>query len=97
MDNLPGNWDAAGSMFRAALESALKCRFPEISGSLKERIDEVAKAHELTPALAEWAHKVRLGGNDAVHSDVPFSRTDAQDMYAFTDVLLRYLFTLPGM
>ena len=30
MENLPRNYDAAGSMFRTALEAGLKEKFPEV-------------------------------------------------------------------
>ena len=97
MDNLPGNWDAAGMMFRKALDSALKRKFPRITGTLKRRIDKAAEAHEFTPALAEWAHQIRLDGNDAAHEEKPFSKEEAERLQTFTELVLRYLFTLPGM
>ena len=97
MDNLPGNWDAAGTMFRKALDTCLKSKFPRITGTLKQRIDKAAEAYELTPALAEWAHQIRLDGNDAAHEEKPFSKEDAERLQTFTELVLRYLFTLPGM
>jgi hypothetical protein len=35
-----------------------------------ERIDRLAADHQITPAMQEWAHIIRLDGNDAVHDDV---------------------------
>ena len=67
MDNLPKNWDAAGSMFRKALDTGLKSKFSEIEGSLHDRIKEAAEKQMLTPDLAAWAHQIRLGGNEAAH------------------------------
>ena len=98
MENLPKNWDAAGAMFRKALDVGLKVKFPEDSkGSLYERIGRAAQRHDLTPELAEWAHKIRLDGNDAAHGEVPFSDEDAERLQVFTELVFRYLFTLPGM
>ena len=98
MENLPKNWDAAGAMFRKALDVGLKVKFPEDSkGSLYERISRAAERHDLTPGLAEWAHKIRLDGNDAAHGEDPFSEEDAQRLQVFTELVFRYLFTLPGM
>ena len=97
MDNLPGNWDAAGSMFRKALETALKHKFPEIKGTLYERIEKAAKQHKLMPDLAEWAHQIRLDGINAVHEEEPFSKEDAERLSIFTKLVLLYLFALPGM
>lgn len=97
MDNLPGNWDAAGSMFRKALETALKNKFPEIKGTLYERIEKAAKQHKLMPDLADWAHQIRLDGRNAVHEEEPFSKEEAERLSTFTKLILLYLFSLPGM
>ena len=90
-----GNWDAAGAMFRKALESGLKKKFPDIKGTPRQRIDKAAKQHKLTPELAEWAHQIRDLGNDAVHEE-EFTEEEAKAMAAFTDLLLQYIFTMPG-
>ena len=97
MDNLPNNWDAAGTMFRKALEAGLKRKFPEMKGTLRDRIKKAAKEQKLTPELAEWAHQIRLGGNDAAHEEDPFSEKEAKDLRTFTDLVFQYLFLLPGM
>ncbi len=96
-DNMSGNWDAAGTMFRSALEAALKDKFPDLSGTLFERIQKAAEHNALTPDLAEWAHEIRIEGNQAAHEDQPYQREDAERLEAFTDMVFRYLFTLPGM
>ncbi len=97
IDNLPKNWDAAASMFRKALDTGLKSKFPEMKGTLYNRIEEAAKKQDLTPALAEWAHQIRLGGNDAAHEEEPISKNDAAELSKFTRLVFLYLFTLPGM
>ena len=98
MENLARNWDAAGMMFRKALDAALKFKFPDDSKkSLNNRIKCAAGRHELTPELAEWAHQIRLDGNEAAHEEAPFSEEDAKRLQVFTDLVFRYLFTLPGM
>ena len=97
MDNLPKNWDAAGGMFRKALDTGLKRRFSKIEGSLHDRIKEAAEKQMLTPEMAEWAHQIRLDGNDAAHDEVPFSEDDAKKLAQFTQLVFLYLFTLPGM
>ena len=99
MDNMRGNWDAAGTMFRKALDVGLKVKFPDISPSLTlfRRIEQAEATEGLMPELAEWANQIRLDGNDAAHEDEPFSKEDAENLRTFTDLVLRYLFTLPGM
>ena len=97
MENLSGAFDAAGSMFRKVLDTGLKAKFPHIKGKLQVRIEKAAEQHQLTPELAEWAHKIRLDGNDAAHEEEPFSEEDAKTLQTFTELVLIYLFTLPGM
>ena len=100
MDNLSrNNWDAAGGMFRKALEVGLKSKFPDMKDtlSLNDRIEEAAKKHELTPALAEWSHKIQFDGNDAMHEEELFSANQAKDLAPFTKLVFQYLFMLPGM
>ena len=96
MDNLPKNWDAAGSMFRKALDTGLTSKFPEITGKLYDRIKEAEKQQKLTPELAAWAHQIRLDGNDAAHKEKPFEEEDAKNLCEFTRLVFYYLFTLPG-
>ena len=60
-------------------EAALKDKFPTIQGPLNQRINEAAKQQKLTPELAEWAHQIRLDGNDAAHGDKPLSQKDVAE------------------
>ncbi len=95
-DNLPRNPDAAGAMFRKALEVGLKDKYPALEGSLKKRIDKAAADDYLTRDLADWANQIRLDGNEAVHGEAPLSREDASRLHEFTKLVFWYLFTLPG-
>ena len=97
MNNLPKHFDAAGAMFRKALDVGLKVKFPDLQGRLIDRIKRAAEAHDLTPELAEWADRIRLDGNEASHGQEPLSEQDAQRLYEFTHLVLLYLFTLPNM
>lgn len=97
LENLPRNFDAAGSMFRKALEVGLKYKFPQKTGTLYDRIESAKKAQLLTPEMADWAHKIRKLGNDAVHDEEPWTKQEAQEIKDFTELVFQYLFTLPGM
>lgn len=88
---------AAGMTFRKTLEVALKTIRPNDQGNLKKRIDAAAKAGAITEDLAKWAHRIRLDGNEAAHEDQPFSSNELEELHRFTELVLRYLFTLPGM
>lgn len=84
-------------MFDKALETVLKNRFPKIWGDLYHRIEGAKNAGGLTPDLAEWSHKIRLDRREAVHEVEPFSKEDANRLQVFTQLVLIYLFELPGM
>jgi hypothetical protein len=92
-----GNFDAAGMMFRKALESATKALNQNSKAkNLAGRIKELVAAHLLTPALGDWANEVRLGGNDAAHEEDPFTQEEAQSLHHFTENFLNYTFTMPA-
>ena len=97
MENLPRNWDAAGTMFRKALEAGLKANWPEVEGKLYQRIEKVAELGGLTDDMKDWAHQIRDDGNDAAHEDQPMRKDRAQALAEFTRLFLLYAFSLPGM
>jgi hypothetical protein len=90
-----GHYDAAGAMYRKALDVGLKAIDPLMKGVLHARIEKLAEDHRLTPSLKEWAHGIRLDGNDASHAEEAFTKEEAEEMHAFTQLVLTYLFTLP--
>jgi hypothetical protein len=47
--------------------------------------------------MKEWAHHIRRLGNDAAHEEEPFEEDEARGLQSFTELLLTYAFTLPGM
>jgi hypothetical protein len=89
--------EAAATMFRRALDTALKLKFPEMKGDLNKKIIKLAETHVIPATLAEWAHEVRGIGNDGAHDLEGCSQDDAEAARDFVDAVLRYLFSLPGM
>ncbi|ADG09094.1 DUF4145 domain-containing protein [Caulobacter segnis] len=94
---LPGCEEPAATMFRRALDLGLKIRFPDLKGDLYKKVDKLASDHEIPLSLAEWAHEVRVIGNDGAHDLDGCNTDDAQAAHDFVDAVLRYLFSLPGM
>ena len=91
-------WDAAGAMFRKTLDVATKALDPDLKKlSLFHRIDRLADAGMLTPAMRAWSHEIRLDGNDAVHDETPETEADATIAQRFAEAFLTYAFTLPTM
>ena len=97
--NVKTSPNAAGAMFRTALEEGLKTIHSSAKKkeTLQNRIDSAAAAGRITQDLAKWSHQVRVEGNNAVHADAPFTREEAKNLHRFTELVMMYLFTLPGM
>jgi uncharacterized protein DUF4145 len=92
-----GNEEAAGTMYRKALDVGLKIIDPSVTGVLKARIAALVKQNKLTPSLGEWADQIRLLGNDTAHDEDALTRAEITALRSFSDLVLRYLFTLPEM
>ena len=97
VDNLRrGSFTSAGMMFRRVLEQATLEIGPGLERQkLVKRIDTLAEQHNLTPAMKDWAHIIRLEGNDAAHED-QFEKGDAEQMHWFTELFLIYVYSLPA-
>lgn len=89
--------NGAAALFRRCLEIGLREIDPNLTArSLQARIDKLADDHKVTPALKDWAHRLRLDGNEAVHGDDDVDEAQAIQMRELTRYLLLYLFTLPA-
>ena|ERR1039457_516312 len=65
-----GDPDASGAMSRKVVDVSTQLLLAEQSkdyGTINARIEALAANGTLTPDLKDWAHQVRLGGNDASH------------------------------
>lgn len=94
-----GNYDASGAMSRKVVDVSTKQLLGDEAkkfNNIQGRIDALAAKHALTPDLQEWAHQVRLGGNEAAHDEEPFDKADAEELLDFVDLYLTYVYTLPG-
>lgn len=89
---------AAIAMFRSALDIATKkfCDEKLKKMTLFDRIDGLGKNGKITSDMAEWAHQIRAAGNDALHDEGMPKQADAEPLRLFTEMLLKYLFELPG-
>lgn len=93
---IKGNEEAAGIMYRKALDVGLKKIDPGLTGMLGPKIKALAKAGKLTEDIATWSDQVRDLGNDAAHEEDPILRDDLIALRNFTEMVLRYLFSLPN-
>jgi hypothetical protein len=92
-----GNEEAAGTMYHKALDIGLKKIDPAATGMLKAKFKKLAADGKLTADIAEWSDHVRDLGNEAAHEEDPPTREELIDLRSFTEMVMRYLFTLPTM
>ena len=90
-----GNPDAAGAMFRKSLESGLNEKFSSNERNLIGKIKDAASKGLITDEMADWAHHIRISGNEAAHND-DYTMEQARTLRVFTELVLTYLFELPG-
>jgi hypothetical protein len=93
-------WDAAGAMSRKALDVAtrhLDTSEAFAKKTLYQRIEALEAGRKITPQMKEWAHAIRIDGNDAAHDIDLFSEEEATRLCSFTEMFLQYTFTMPGM
>ena len=78
------------------MELALKAFAPDVEAwKLEKRIDKLAADHRITKDMQDWAHELRLDGNEALHGDEDATEEMTDQMHHLTHFLLVYLYNLP--
>jgi hypothetical protein len=99
-DNLKrAAYTSSGMMSRKVIDVSTKRQLGSDSGRYRDnrnRIDALANNGSITRDLQDWAHHIRVGGNDAAHEDDPFTKDEAADLLSFTELYLTYVYSLPG-
>jgi predicted DNA-binding protein with PD1-like motif len=86
--------DAAASSFGKALDTATR-RLND-TDNLHQRIRELAAAGQLTAELAGFLQELRVIRNFYTHEEAEPTSEDVADVGEATELVLSYLFTLPG-
>lgn len=89
--------DAAGAMARKTLEMTCKHIDGSYNGTLFKHIDYLHSKGLITKDLKEWAHTIRLEGNNAAHGEALISEEDSEDILNFTEMFLMYTISMPEM
>ncbi|MBN9074872.1 MAG: DUF4145 domain-containing protein [Rhizobiales bacterium] len=92
------NWDAAALMARSAVQLTLRHQHAE-GRSLYEEINDLGSKAILPPIMVEWAHEVRVLGNENAHPTLgaaPTTDRDAKAVVEFLTMLLKIVFDLPN-
>lgn len=93
--DLPHCEDASATMFRRAIDVAIREKHPKVTGMLKPRIDKLNKEGFIPDAMKAWTDEIRLIGNDGAHEPEGVDRSELAVLRAFTDAFLRYYISLP--
>ncbi|WP_203074702.1 DUF4145 domain-containing protein [Falsiroseomonas ponticola] len=89
--------DGAVMLAASSIDAMLKALNLQ-AGSLYSRIEAAVKGGKLTPAMAQWAHQVRLDANDVRHADEKSPHHDeasARRVLEFARALADFLFVFP--
>lgn len=87
--------DAAATMYRRAIDVAIKEKHPELRGTLHTRISTLAENGTIPQALKDWGDQIRWIGNDGAHEPEGVTQEDVKALRGFADAFLRYFISLP--
>jgi hypothetical protein len=93
-----GSLRAAIIMGRAAIQRAVRSLRAEGTG-LKQEINDLVSKEIITKNLADFAHEVRISGDDAAHPEDlgDINRDEAEESLAFLDDFLRVAVAMPQL
>lgn len=92
---VPDNEDAAATMYRRAIDVAIREKHPEVKGNLAPRIARLVELGEIPPQMKEWADQIRSIGNTGAHDPEGVTPEELTVLRGFTEAFLRYFITLP--
>ncbi len=90
-----GIYKASAVMFRRSLEQSLLSRGVEESRDLRKMIDSAFANRIVSQSEKDWAHKVRLVGNEAAHALNEVSKSDIEELGRFLETFLRIFYLSP--
>ena len=93
--SLPDGEDASATMYRRAIDVAIREKFPKLPGMLAKRIEAITKQGLLPQQMKDWADHIRWIGNDGAHDPEGVNREELVVLRGFTDAFLRYFISLP--
>ncbi len=90
--------ETSAASYGRALDIGTKLFASDLAGvTLYNRIKRLAEQHRIAPDVARWADAIRVIRNDALHEIDRITRDELVAVRGFTETVLTYLFTLPGM
>ncbi len=92
------SYKASAIMARAALQNAVR-RLSAKGNNLKSEIDNLQSKGIITKQLSEFAHEVRITGNDMAHPEsiTVVNKNEIRESLDFLDGFLETVFVLPAI
>lgn len=87
---------SAATMYRKAVELAVKNKNPEGKGMLNERIRGLQKQNAVPDTLIDLLDTVKFLGNEGAHDEDPPDHDDVERGRDFTRLFLVYSYELPA-
>jgi Domain of unknown function (DUF4145) len=91
-----GDYRASLIMGRAAIQRAVRTLEAE-GDTLNDELRDLRDKGRITEDLMEYAHEVRIAGNDAAHPDElgEVTNAEAEESLTFMDEFLRHVIAMP--
>jgi hypothetical protein len=86
------SWVASGC--RKVLENAV-ANLGGTGGTLFQKIEDLKARSIITGLLLDWAHQIRMDGNNATHENT-YTPAETKELIEFAKIFLQYTFELPA-
>lgn len=91
----PDAAEVSAMAYRRSVEMALKEKRADLKGPLRSRIDKLRDDGTIPAILQDWAHEVRMIGNDGAHEVDDLRHGDLEAIRGFASAFLRYFISFP--
>lgn len=91
------SWDGAVLLSRSALQAIMKQQQAG-GGTLQKQIDDLLSRGLIVQSLRDWAHHIRVIGNEAAHADEEeeITEQDAREVTQLVGHVIQYLYVVPA-
>jgi hypothetical protein len=95
-----GAWKGSAILCRRALQASIVDKGADVKKRLRDQIHELATRQIITQDISNWAHTIRLLGNDGAHpynkgSLTNVTKSDLDEMLRFMESYLKYVYEMP--
>jgi hypothetical protein len=92
----PGAFTAAALVLRKLLMNIAVAEGADTDRNFVGYVDYLEEHHYSPPKGRAWVDHIRRKGNEATHEIPDITREDAEELLAFAETLLKYLYEFPS-